>query len=256
MNLWHETKGEGPNLVMVHGWGLHADVWGPALDELQTHYRVTRVDLPGHGRSRDAEIGESLGDWAEAVLAVAPDRATWLGWSLGGMVATRAALDAPDRVERLIAVATTPRFVTANDWPHAMAPNTLAQFADELRNDFRATVQQFLALQTQGDPEARRLLRALRKDVFRHGEPHHRVLEHGLDLLGDVDLRAELAHLTMPVRVISGRLDRLTHPEAGRAMAESIPRADYHCLPRTAHAPFLSDPEQFLELIHDFTQAG
>ena len=256
MKLWHETSGDGPDLVLVHGWGLHADVWEPVLDELQQCFRVTRVDLPGHGRSREVPVGEGLAEWAAEVLAVTPAKAVWLGWSLGGMVATRAALDAPDRVERLIAVATTPRFVTDHDWPHAMAPDTLAGFAAELRNDFRGTVQQFLALQVQGDPQGRQLLRGLRESVFRHGEPHHRVLEQGLAVLGNADLRSELPGISQPVRVISGRLDRLTHPEAGRAMAESIPGADYHCLQRTAHAPFLSDPEHFLELIHDFAQAG
>ncbi|MCP1727957.1 pimeloyl-[acyl-carrier protein] methyl ester esterase [Natronospira proteinivora] len=256
MTPWYETSGDGPLLVLIHGWGLHSDVWDPILAELTARYRVTRIDLPGHGHSREVPVGESLADWAEAALSVAPEKASWLGWSLGGMVATRAALDAPERVERLLAVATTPRFVTGPDWPHAMAPETLEKFASELRNDFKGTVQQFLALQVQGDPQARPLLRQLREAVFRHGEPHHQVLENGLSLLGSVDLRAELPGLKPPTRVISGRLDRLTHPEAGRAMAEAIPKADYHCLQRTAHAPFLSDPEHFLELIHDFTQAG
>ncbi|MDQ2070176.1 pimeloyl-ACP methyl ester esterase BioH [Natronospira bacteriovora] len=256
MTLWHETKGDGHDLVLVHGWGLHGDVWEPVLADLQQRFRVTRVDLPGHGRSREVPVGEGLSEWADEVLAVAPARAIWLGWSLGGMVAMRAALDAPERVDRLLAVATTPRFVTDADWPHAMAPDTLARFAGELRNDFRATVQQFLTLQLRGDPQARPLLRTLREAVFRHGEPHHEVLENGLSILGKVDLREELSRLGQPVRVISGRLDRLTHPEAGRALADALPRGDYHCLPRTAHAPFLSDPEHFLELTHDFAQAG
>jgi len=256
MKPWHDTSGEGPALVLIHGWGLHSDVWDPVMEDLSRHYRVTRIDLPGHGHSREVPVGDTLADWADAALSVAPETATWLGWSLGGMVASRAALDAPHRVKGLLAVATTPRFVSDHDWPHAMAPETLEKFAKELSHDFKGTVQQFLALQVQGDPEARPMLRQLREAVFRHGEPHRQVLENGLALLGSVDLRAELPRLSQPVRVISGRLDRLTHPEAGRAMAQALPNADYHCLKRTAHAPFLSDPKHFLELIHDFTQAG
>lgn len=255
MSLWSETSGTGPDLVLVHGWGLHSDVWAPVLPALTERFRVTRVDLPGHGHSREVPAASELGEWAEAVLDAAPERATWLGWSLGGMITLRAALDRPNRIPRLLAVATTPRFVTESDWPHAMDPDTLHRFADELAGDFRGTVQQFLALQVQGDPQARRLLRDLRASVFRHGEPHHTVLEHGLDILGNVDLRGELGRLTQPVRVISGRLDRLTHPEAGRALADGLPDADYHCLARAAHAPFLSDTDHFLELVDDFIPA-
>lgn len=255
MPLWSETSGSGPDLVLVHGWGLHSDVWAPILPALEERCRVTRVDLPGHGHSREVPVGDSLADWAGAVRAVAPARAAWLGWSLGGMVAMRAALDAPAQVSRLLAVATTPRFTSDDDWPHGMAPATLQGFAAELHRDFRATVQQFLALQVQGDPHARSLLRTLRAAVFRHGEPHHEVLEKGLAVLGNADLREELKDLGQPTRVISGRLDRLTHPEAGRALAAALPDADYHCLKRAAHAPFLSDTEQFLELVDDFLAA-
>jgi pimeloyl-[acyl-carrier protein] methyl ester esterase len=255
MKLWSETNGTGPDLVLVHGWGLHSDVWAPILPALTERYRVTCIDLPGHGHSQEVPAGRELAEWAKQVLAVAPGQATWLGWSLGGMIAMRAALDAPARLPRLLAVATTPRFVTDTNWPHAMDADTLHRFASELDADFRATVQQFLALQVQGDPNARRLLRDLRAAVFRHGEPHHSVLEHGLEVLGNVDLRDELGDLKQPTRVISGRLDRLTHPEAGRALADALPDADYHCLSRAAHAPFLSDTEHFLELVDDFVPA-
>ena len=75
---------------------------------------------------------------------------TIVGWSLGGLVAMRWALARPDRVRRLVLVATSPRFVARDDWPHAMAPETLDRFGDELRIAWKLTVQRFLALQLQG----------------------------------------------------------------------------------------------------------
>jgi pimeloyl-[acyl-carrier protein] methyl ester esterase len=186
------------------------------------------------------------------VLAAAPERAVWLGWSLGGMLALQAALAAPERVERLAVVASTPRFVADADWPHGLAAETLARFAGDLERDFRATVQQFLALQVQGDPESRILLRELRAKVFRHGEPHPEVLARGLDILRDADLRPCLKDVAQPALVISGRLDRLTHPDAGRALAGALPRAEYHLFPRAAHAQFLSAPAEFASRVIEF----
>lgn len=247
--LWTATSGDGPDLVLLHGWGLHSDVWAPVRERLEERFRVTRVDLPGHGHSRGSSVPGDLAGWARAVREVAPDRAVWLGWSLGGMVAMRAALDEPERVARLIAVASTPRFVAGDDWTSGMAPQNLEAFARELSGDFRGTVQQFLSLQVQGAPDARAQLRELRAQVFRHGEPAAQALERGLAILREADLREPLRGLAMPLLAISGRLDRLTPPDAGKALAELVPSGAYHCLSRAAHAPFLSDPEHFLELL-------
>ncbi|MGB5339321.1 MAG: alpha/beta fold hydrolase, partial [Gammaproteobacteria bacterium] len=51
MNLYTHTSGAGPDLLLVHGWGLHSGIWDGLAPLLEPHYRVTRMDLPGHGRS-------------------------------------------------------------------------------------------------------------------------------------------------------------------------------------------------------------
>ena len=103
-----EVRGQGANLCMLHGWGLHGGVWTSTRRRLHGRRRVTCIDLPGHGRS--PELRADLDLWAKAALHAAPPRATWLGWSLGGMVAMRAAQIEPHRITRLILVCTTPRF--------------------------------------------------------------------------------------------------------------------------------------------------
>ena len=51
MRLHVETRGEGPDLVLLHGWALHGGIWGPWLDELAMQARLHVIDLPGHGRT-------------------------------------------------------------------------------------------------------------------------------------------------------------------------------------------------------------
>ncbi|HWP95175.1 MAG TPA: pimeloyl-ACP methyl ester esterase BioH [Gammaproteobacteria bacterium] len=253
--LYIDTAGSGPDLVLVHGWGLHGGVWDTLLPALVTHFRVTRVDLPGHGASRDRPPSTQLTTLARQVLDAAPFAAHWLGWSLGGMVAMQAALLSPARVRRLVLVATTPRFLTAPDWPHAMAPETLARFAAELERDYRTTVLNFLALQVQGDETARATLRALRASVFARGEPDPRGLHAGLEILQTTDLRGELARLRAPALVVAGERDRLTPPAAGRALAQGIPGARFTVLKGAAHAPFLSHADDFVRAVAGFFEA-
>ena len=94
MTLHAETQGSGPALVMLHGWGLHSGIWEPVLPRLRQHFRVTCIDLPGHGGSRGWDEGFDLETAAAAALEAAPRRAAWLGWSLGGQVTLAA--DATD----------------------------------------------------------------------------------------------------------------------------------------------------------------
>jgi pimeloyl-[acyl-carrier protein] methyl ester esterase len=254
MTLAAETAGRGPPLVMLHGWGLHSGVWTRVLPLLQARFRVTRVDLPGHGASRDSTVPSDVGAIAAAVAAVAPPRAAWLGWSLGGQVALAAAADCAQRVERLVLVATTPRFVTAPDWPCAMAADVLAEFAAALAADYRRAVDRFLALQLRGDRRATELLRELRAAVFARGEPSPEALAAGLDLLAKTDLRRDLHAVAMPALVLSGRRDRLTPPEAGRRLAAALPRGEYACFAAAAHAPFLTDPGAFAARVSAFLE--
>lgn len=246
MRLHTETAGSGPPLVLLHGWGLHAGIWNATVPALARHYRCVAIDLPGHGDS--PVLTGDVDTWAEACREVAPRNAIWLGWSLGGMVALAAALQAPADVARLLLVSTTPRFVTAPDWPHAMAPETLTKFAAHLESDWRGTVEDFLELQTWGAATGKAALRTLRREVFARGTPDPAGLAAGLRILENIDLRSRLADATIAARVMSGARDRLTPPAAGRALANAL-HGDFELIERGAHAPFLSAPERFTQWV-------
>lgn len=249
-----EMQGQGPDLVLLHGWGLHGGVWESLLPRFAAHFRVTRVDLPGHGLSRAMPMSSVLSEVAGEVLASVPEHAVWLGWSLGGLIAQRAALDAPRRLRGLILANTTPRFVTAPDWPEAMPPEQLQEFAAGLGQDYKETLQRFLSLQVRGAEAARAALRQLRDALFVRGEPDGASLAIGLELLRTSDLRAELARIASPTLVIAGGYDRLTPPGASVALAQSIPGARLQLIPKSAHAPFLSHVEDFIAAVTGFMQ--
>jgi len=252
LKLHTETTGHGPDLYLVHGWCLHSGVWDSILPEFAHSYRVTCVDLPGHGHSREVPMPTSLAALAQLLVDAAPESAVWLGWSLGGLACARAALDFPVRLRALALVSTTPRFITAADWPHAMPLERLQEMATELRHDYHSTVQRFLALQVRGDNGARATLRQLRKALFAFGEPSPANLERGLMLLRDSDLRTELAHIHIPTLIMTGEHDRLTPPQAGQFLAAVVRGAQYRVIPRTAHAPFLSSPMEFIFALKQF----
>ncbi|VFS85722.1 Pimelyl-[acyl-carrier protein] methyl ester esterase [Raoultella planticola] len=96
--------------------GLNARVWDCVTPELASHFTLHLVDLPGYGRS--SGFGAlSLEEMAQQVLSQAPEQAIWLGWSLGGLVASQIALQHPGRVQALVTVASSPCFGADGDWP-------------------------------------------------------------------------------------------------------------------------------------------
>ena len=244
-----ETQGSGEDLVLIHGWAMHAGIFAPLTRALAPHFRLHLVDLPGHGFSHDDGASLEPAECARSIARIVP-RAIWLGWSLGGLVAMRAALDEPLAVRGLVLIAASPRFVVGDDWPCGVAPSVFAEFGAGLASDYRGTIERFLALEALGSEHLRSELRALKTQVFARGEPALTALTDGLRVLDATDFRAEIAGIAMPSLWIAGRRDRLVDPAAMRWAAE---RSGGHYLEcNSCHAPFLGHSDELATAIRNF----
>ena len=247
-----ETIGSGPDLVLLHGWAMHAGIFAPLSERLVQDFRVHLVDLPGHGYSREDLQHLEPVQCAGALAARLP-RAVWVGWSLGGLVALHAALDHPQRVRGLVTIASSPRFVAAPDWPHGVKLEIFQQFDAGLRSDYRATIERFLALEALGSERTRACLHELRAHVFERGEPALAALAQGMHVLETSDLRARLAELNMSSLWLSGRRDRLVPPAALRWAAQQSPQGRFVEFP-SGHAPFIGHVDEVAAAIRTFAQ--
>lgn len=234
--------------VFLHGWGLNGGIWAETLAELDWPDVLT-PDLPGYGQTPIC----TPYDAPHLAAAVAADLATdavVVGWSMGGMAAL--ALAARQPIKALVLVATSPVFVNRDDWPHGLAPEVLAGFADSLATDYRGTLLRFLALQARGGEATRAVIGRLRERVFARGEPRPETLAAGLALLRDVDLRREAAAVHCPTLVVHGGYDTLCPPAAGAWLADAIPNARLAVQAQASHAPFLSHPDWFVTQLQGF----
>jgi len=249
-----EAAGDGPPLVLLHGWAMHSGVWGGLPAVLARRHRVHAVDLPGHGRSpaqspfTAAAVVRSL----DAAFEAERHAVTVLGWSLGGQLALAWALARPERIARLVLVGTTPRFVAGEGWDCAMSAATLARFGDELHVSWRATVLRFLALQMRGSEHGHAALALLRRELFARGEPSRPVLRDALEVLAVTDLRADVVRIPVPTLVIAGDRDTLAPVTAGRWLAAAMPGGRFVAIEGAAHVPFLSHPDEFRRAVTRF----
>lgn len=242
--------GEGPELVMLHGWGMHGGIMRDFAERLAARFRVTLIDLPGHGPS--GPIGDmSLQGMVDAVLERAPQRAHWLGWSLGASLSLEVANVAAARVDRVVLVAGTPRFVRDENWP-GMEESHLLQFAQDLRNNDRQCLQRFLGLQVAGTEESRSLLKALRTRLAECESPDQDALEAGLSILRTADLRHGLGRLRVPVLAILGQRDLLVPVAVGEALRRANGRVEVRTVAGASHLPFWTHGDETLDAVEEF----
>ncbi|MGO4998772.1 pimeloyl-ACP methyl ester esterase BioH [Oceanisphaera sp. W20_SRM_FM3] len=255
MSVYLESRGQGPDLVLVHGWGMNGAVWQPLLERLESDFCLHLVDLPGFGHSKPLPDGAPLSDWSQAVLDAVPQQAAWLGWSLGGLIATQAALQAPSRVSQLLTLASSPCFVAKDNWP-GIKPEVLTAFAEQLSEDHEAVIKRFLALQAMGSEHAKTDVRQLRHSLNNKPSPHADALSAGLNLLAEVDLRAQLTELQMPTLRLYGRLDGLVPYKAIPLVEVLLPIANrlQYIEAKASHAAFISHPDSTAEKIRAFLQ--
>lgn len=252
-NLWWQTTGTGNvHLVLLHGWGLNAEVWHCIQEELASQFTLHLVDLPGFGRSHGFGA-MPLDEMAQQVLERAPQKAIWLGWSLGGLVASQIALTYPDRVQALVTVASSPCFSARDAWP-GIKPDVLTGFQQQLSEDFKRTVERFLALQTMGTETARQDARMLKSAVLALPMPEVDVLNGGLEILKTVDLREPLAALTMPHLRIYGYLDGLVPRKVVPMLDAQWPESESLVIAKAAHAPFVSHPAEFCAALTELSR--
>jgi len=244
-----ETAGAGTDLVLIHGWAMHAGIFAPLTRLLTPQFRVHLVDLPGHGQSTDGNACDPAA--CAAALAHALPRALWVGWSLGGIVALHAALAQTEKVRGIVAIAASPRFVVATDWPHGVSHDVFVQFGAGLQRDYRGTIERFLALEALGSDHAQSELRELRAHVFERGEPSLDALQDGLRVLDSSDLRACLADLRVPSLWLAGRRDRLVPAAAMRWAAQRSPQSRFVEFP-SGHAPFIAHADAVARAIIEF----
>jgi pimeloyl-[acyl-carrier protein] methyl ester esterase len=240
-------------VILLHGWGLNSGVWQPLItrlnEETKSDYCFITIDLPGFGNNHNVDIAPySLEKICDCLALTVKRPAIYLGWSLGGLVATKMTTQHPDKVLALITVASSPMFVeqSQQDWP-GIKSNVLANFHQQLAEDTEKTLRGFLKIQALGSPHIRDDLRLITELVLLRDLPKKAVLANSLSLLSDSDLRPQLATITQPFLRLYGKNDSLVPYKIADKIAALAPNSEEFIFEQASHAPFISHLEPFCQ---------
>ena len=242
------VSGEGQPIILLHS--LLAD--DSSFDQIavplaQTH-RVILLALPGFGRSDRVAGGlEAVADRVAGAikgldLAQSP---LLLGNGYGGFVALLMAIRHPGIARRLILADCGATFSE----PGRAAFRSMSAAAQEKGIAAIAEV----AMRRLFSPEFQTTHQALveeRRQRFLAVDPQ--TFQNACAALANLDLRAHLGSIDVPVLVLVGEHDEATPPAMSRELAAGLPHAQLNLVTGCAHVPQLQDPEQFLSVLNPF----
>lgn len=226
-----EVRGSGPAIVMLHGSGSCRDCFAFQVDAFAARYTVVAWDAPGYGDSGDPPAPPSLGDYAEAVQAVAKevdlsDPFHLLGVSWGGLVAIETALLAPAMVRSVALVG--PSFGVRGD--QAAIARTQARL-EQFRESPERYVEERARLLSRGFPNSplyRRVAANMRDAVRLPG------FAYALSSMIEADVRRELHALEPPLFLAWGSDDPVAGPSC-RRMSQTAPAEVIYEVPDAGH---------------------
>ncbi|MEV7414909.1 alpha/beta fold hydrolase [Streptomyces sp. NPDC089919] len=248
--LARTVRGDGAGLLLVHGAGGGVEAnYGPVLDGLAAVRRVVGADLPGTGLTPPSEgaldADELVDRLVEAADAEGLERFAVSGYSLGSALAVRLTARHPERVTALVLSAAFAHADTRTDLAAAVWHRLFESGQHEL-------LAQYVQLMALSEPVLNSLTPAAVQDAARGLAP---VIPAGtgdhVDLVRRIDVRADLARITVPTLVVVTTGDPLIAPGLQRQLAAAIPHAEVAEL-ATGHLPFAERPQEWLELMTDF----
>lgn len=221
MKLHHVSDGDGPCVVFIGSLGSDVSMWEPQLPALRG-FTTIRVDLPGHGASSLPEPGFTVQDIADAVCELVDESASYVGLSLGGVVAMCIAANA--EVDRLVLACTKPVFPPREQW---------LERAELVRREGMTAVADAVLQRwfTNGVPARyREMLLACPPEGY----------ARCCEALAVADLSADLARIVAPTLVIAGAHDPTVIPDDAKRLPGRCVVLD-----DAAHLANADDPEGF-----------
>ena len=250
-HIYYEDVGSGPPIVLGHSFLCTGEMWRGQVGVLARNYRVINPDFRGHGRSGPADLPFSVYDAVGDVIGLLDhlgiERATWCGLSVGGMVALRAALVAPERVNALAVfdsdAGTEPAFRNLK--------YQLMGFGVRLTGP-RPFLSEICRLMFGSTTRAEnpRLVEEWR-EIF--ADVHVPSILNALGLLTSRDsVQSRLHEIGAPSLVAVGEEDQAQPPAVSRRIHEGLSDSEYAVIPRAGHLSALEQPEKVNEILGAF----
>ena len=247
--------GQGKDLVLIHGWGMHSGIWEPIIDRFSNQYTLHLVDIPGMGKSHVINPYD-LDHVTEEISKALPPSFDILGWSLGSLIAIKMSLMYPKKIHRMVLVGGTPCFINQTDWSYGVDVRDFNNFANNLFKNYKSTMINFYILQLMHSKNSKLIIKKLKEMEAVENPPEIKSLQLGLDILLNNDLRNDINKIKHQTLLITGDMDRLTPKSASMWLDSNLKESQLKLIKGASHIPFLSHSDEFFNCLDQFLLAA
>ena len=256
LEIFYRLTGNGPDVVLVHGWCSSGRMWKDLVERLSHRYRFISPDLPGFGRSAKPENGwYSVSGYTEMIRAFVDKLhirpLAMVGHSMGGAIAIKAAYQWPDMFERLALVcpAVTGRLNFSMDiFLVSGVGRTLMTLSQRIWPlAFLGVMSEYVSPRHLGNRAVRRIIEDLEQSDWNASY-------QSLYSMTQTDLSPLLPHIAHPTLIISGARDLTLPPEDARRAAAALPNAELHVFENSHHQPLDEEPDRFTRVFEAFME--
>ena len=249
LNVHYEVRGQGPHIVLLHGWGSNLAVFAGVAEALASTYTVVSLDFPGCGSTDEPPEPWGMDEYASFtshfISSFGADEIILLGHSHGGRVAIRLATDAgmPFRVTKMILVDSAGILPKRSFSYHV---RVRAYKVGKKVVNWKPVAAVF--------PEALdHLQKTMGSTDYADASP---VMRTTMVKVVNTDLEPLLPTITAETLLIWGELDTFTPVSDGQTMEKAIPGSGLVVLPDAGHYSFLDQPYAFRKVLESFLQIG
>lgn len=245
------ATGQGHPVVLIHGVGLNKEMWGGQIVGLAQNFHVIAYDMLGHGASPRPQQGADLAGYADQLQELLDhlqvDKATVIGFSMGGLVARAFALHHPERLDSLVVLNSVfnrsapqrDRVVerTRQAAEHGPAANAEEALSRWFSHEYRAANPAQIAAICQ---------------TLASNDPQGYLRTYELFATQDMYRVEDLGNITVPTLVATGELDPGSTPEMAQQLADRIPGAEVKILAEQRHMMPVESPRLVNQVLLDF----
>ncbi|MAS00050.1 MAG: hypothetical protein CMH24_01590 [Nitrosomonadales bacterium] len=243
--------GKGKPVVLIHGWGMSGRIWEDLSETMRINYKLFIIDLPGMGKSPLLKIYK-INNVIKEIRKHIPSKVIMIGWSLGGQIAMKYALQYPGSIKNLICVSSTPSFICNSGWDFGMDKKIFLGFKKELKDNWKKTLKNFFLLQLIKNKEQKNILKRFEKHYINEKPGLKLGLEKSLNILEDNDLRNDIKKIQIPTLIITGKKDNICSYKASIWLHSEIKDSKLFIFESEGHIPFINNKKKFFQIIHQF----
>jgi sigma-B regulation protein RsbQ len=248
-------RGQQP-MIFAHGYGCDQNMWRFITPAFEDHYRIVLFDHVGHGQSDAAAFDPaqygSLKGYADDVLAICQELdltdVVFVGHSVSAMIGVLAAIQEPERFDRLVLIGPSPRYINDGDYVGGFKQEDIEGLLDFLDSNHLGW-SSTMAPAIMGNPDRPELGEELTNSFCR---TNPEIAKHFARVTFLSDNRADLPNVKTKALILQCSQDAIAPEAVGRYMHQNLPGSEFVLMKATGHCPNLSAPEETIAAMEAF----